>query len=55
MSKYQTKSAMIHVGTNDLTNGINMLNIVKKIVKELTTKLPKVKIVFSGLITRKDK
>ena len=27
----------------------------RKIVKELTTKLPKVKIAFSGLITRKDK
>ena len=32
-----------------------MLNNAKKIVKELTTKLPKVKIAFSGLITRKDK
>ena len=55
LSKYQTESATIHVGTNDLTNGINMLNIVKKIVKELTTKLSKVKIAFAGLITRKDK
>ena len=36
-------------------NGINMLYNTKKIVKELTTKLPKVKIAFSGLITRKDK
>ena len=32
-----------------------MLNNAKKIVKELTTKLLKVKIAFSGLITRKDK
>ena len=31
-----------------------MLNNTKKIVKELTSKLPKVKIVFSGLIFRKD-
>ena len=31
------------------------MNNAKKIVKELTTKLPKVKIAFSGLITRKDK
>ena len=31
-----------------------MLNNAKKIVKELTSKLPKVKIVFSGLIFRKD-
>ena len=43
------------VGKNDLTNGINMLNNAKKIVKELTTKPPKVKIASSGLITRKDK
>ena len=53
--KYQPESVIIHAGTNDLTNGINMLNNAKKIVKELTTKLPKVKIAFSGLITRKDK
>ena len=53
--KYQPESVIIHVGTNNLTNEINMLNNVKKIVKELTTKLPKVKIAFSGLITRKDK
>ena len=31
-----------------------MLNNSKKIVKELTTKLQKVKIAFSGLITRTD-
>ena len=54
--KYQPESIRIHAtGTNDLTNGINMLNNAKKIVKELTTKLPKVKIVFSGLITRTDR
>ena len=53
--KYQPESVIIHAGTNDLTNGINMLNNAKKIVKELTTKLPKVKIAFSGLITRKGK
>ena len=38
-----------------MTNGINILNNAKNIVKELTTKLRKVKIAFSGLITRKDK
>ena len=32
-----------------------MLNNAKKIVNELTTKLPKVKIALSGLITGKDK
>ena len=53
--KYQPESVIIHAGTNDSTNGINLLNNGKKIVKELTTKLPKVKIAFSGLITRKSK
>ena len=52
--KYEPKSAIIHAGTNDLTNRINMLNNVKKIVKELKTKLPKLKTAFSGLIPRKD-
>ena len=55
MIKYQPESVIIHVGTNDLTNGTNMLNNAKKIVKELMTKLPKVKIAFSELFTRKDK
>ena len=53
--KYQLESVIIHAGTNDFTFGINMLNNAKKIVKEVTTKLPKVKIAFSGLTTRKDK
>ena len=53
MIKYEPKSANIHAGTNDLTNRINMLNNVKKIVKELKTKLPKLKTAFSGLIPRK--
>ena len=53
--KYQPESVIIHAGTNDLTNGINMLNNAKKIVNELTTKLPKVKITFSGLLQEKIK
>ena len=51
--KYQPETVIIHAGTNDLKNVINMLNNARKIVKELTIKLPKVKIAFSGLITRK--
>ena len=42
-------------GTNDFTNGKNILNNAKKIVKELTTKLAKIKTALLGLITRKDK
>ena len=45
--KCQPESVIIRAGTNNLTNGINMLNNAKKIVKELTTKLPKVKIALS--------
>ena len=46
--KYQPGSVIIHAGTNDLTNGIKMLINAKKTFKELTAKLPKVKIVSSG-------
>ena len=53
MIKYQAEKITIYAGTNDSTNGIKMLNNAKKIVKELTTKLTKVKIAFSRLITRK--
>ena len=50
--KYQPESVIIHADTNDLTNEISLLNNTKKIVKELTTKLAKVKIAFSGMIIR---
>ena len=53
MIKYHPESVLIHAGTNALTSGINMLNNAKKIVKELTTKLPKVKIAFSRLVDGK--
>ena len=52
MIKYQPESVIIHADTNDLTNEISLLNNTKKIVKELTTKLAKVKITFSGMIIR---
>ena len=41
-------------GTNDLTKGKNVLN-VKKIIKSVRGFFPQVKLVFSGLIVRKDK
>ena len=46
--KYQTESALIPAGTIDLTNAINILNNPKKIVKEPTIKLPKVKLRSQG-------
>ena len=55
MIKYQPEGVIIHASTGDLTNRISMLNNAKKIVKKLKTKLPEVKIAFSGLFTRKNK
>ena len=46
---------VIHVGTNDLTNGINLLNNAKEIVKKVNEKLPKTCIAFSSIISRKDR
>ena len=46
---------VIHVGTNDLTNGINLLNNAKKIVKKINEKLPKTCITLSSIINRKDR
>ena len=46
---------IIHAGTNDITNGINSLNSVKKSVRKVKQTSPNTKIAFSSLITRKDK
>ena len=45
---------IIHAGTNDIINGINSLNSVKKFVKKVKQTSPNTKVVFSSLITRKD-
>ena len=52
--KSKPEHLVIHVGTNDLTNGINLLNNPKKIVKKINEKLPKTCIAFSRIINRKD-
>ena len=46
---------IIHAGTNDLTSGINSLNSVKEIVKEVKQASANTKVAFSSLILRKDK
>ena len=46
---------IIHAGTNDITNGINSINSVKKIVKKVNQTSPNTKIAFSSLITMKEK
>ena len=45
---------IVHAGT-DITKGINSLTSVKKIVKKVKQTSPNSKVVFSSLLTRKDK
>ena len=47
---------MIHTGTNDLTNGVNTMKEIRKIVKCVRDldKDKKVNIVFSSVISRFD-
>ena len=46
---------IIHAGRNDITNGINSLNSVKNIVKDVKKSSPNTKLVFSSILLRKDK
>ena len=49
------KSLIIHVGTNDLTDDVNLLNNVKKIVNKTKEKSRDTALTFSNIIVRKDK
>ena len=49
------KSIIVHVGTNDLTNDVNLLNNVKKIVNKTKKKSPNTKLCFSDIIIRTNK
>ena len=49
------KSIIVHVDTNDLTNDVNLLNNVKKIVNKKKKKSPNTKLRFSDIIIRTDK
>ena len=46
---------VIYVGTNDITNGVNLLNSVKKIVKQVSNISPRTTVAFSSIIVGKDK
>ena len=46
---------VIHVGTNDITNGVNLLNSVEKIVNQVSDISPRTTVAFSSIIVRKDK
>ena len=48
-------SLIVHVGTNDLTNDINLLSNVKKIVNKTNKTFPDTVLTFSNIIFRKDK
>ena len=53
--KSKPEHLVIHIGTNDLTSSINLLNNAKKIVKNINEKLSKTYIAFSSIINRKDR
>ena len=53
--KHHAKSLVVHVGNNDLTNDVNLLNNVKKIVNKTKKKSPNTVISFSNIIVRKDR
>ena len=53
--KNKPDDIMIHVGTNDITNRVNLLNSVKKIVKQVSNISPTTTVAFSSIIIRKDK
>ena len=53
--KHKPDDIVIHVGTNDMTNEVNLLNSVKKNAKQVSDISPKTTIAFSSIIVRKDK
>ena len=53
--KHKPDDIVIRVGTNDMTNEVNLLNSVKKNAKQVSDISPKTTIVFSSIIVRKDK
>ena len=53
--KEQPDDLIVHVGTNDLTNNINLLTNVKKIFNKVSKESPSTSTAFSSIINRKDK
>ena len=53
--KVEPDCLLVHIGTNDLTNNVNLLNSVKKMVNKLKNSSPNTKLVFSTVILRKGK
>ena len=55
LMKNKPDNMLIHVGTNDITNGVNLLNSVRKIVKQVSEIFPRTTVTFSSILVRKDK
>ena len=53
--KSKSDCLLVHVGTNDMTNNVNLPNSVKKIVKKVNNSSPNTKLVFSSLVVHKGK
>ena len=51
----QPKFLIVHVGTKDLTNDVNLFNNVKKIVTKTKNKSLNTVVTFSNIITQKHK
>ena len=53
--KEKPDKLIVHDGTNDITNNLNLLTNVKKILNKVSKELPSTSIAFSSIINRKDK
>ena len=53
--KNKLDGLIVYAGTNDITKGKNLLNNVKKILKQVKKFSPNTKVAFSSIVTRKDK
>ena len=53
--KEQPDDLIVRVGTNDLTNSVNILINVKKIFNKILKESPSTATTFSSIINRKDK
>ena len=53
--KNKPDGLIVYAGTNDITKGKNLLNNVKKILKQVKKLSPNTKVAFSSIVTRKDK
>ena len=53
--KEKPDDLIVRVGTDDITNNVNLLTNVKKIVNKVSKELPSTSMVFSSIINRKDK